>query len=148
MIIYDLCCANDHRFEGWFQSEGDFDRQVNRQLLICPQCDSNAVRRVPSAVAIGGQTDKRVGTLAQPRKEAAVMAPGGEIRAAYRQLVRAVMAHTEDVGDTFAEEARRIHYAEVPERAIRGTATHDDIAALADEGITVIALPKLSEDLN
>ena len=62
--------------------------------------------------------------------------------------MRTIIAHTEDVGYTFAEEARRIHYAEVPERAIRGTATRDEIAALADEGLAVIPLPKLAEDLH
>jgi hypothetical protein len=48
---------------------------------------------------------------------------------------------TEDVGERFAEEARRIHYREVPERAIRGKATRDEAKALRDEGIEVVSVP-------
>jgi hypothetical protein len=52
-----------------------------------------------------------------------------------------VLKNTADVGDRFAEEARRIHYGEVDERAIRGCATPDEAAALRDEGIEIVALP-------
>jgi hypothetical protein len=67
----------------------------------------------------------------------------------YRQLVRTLIANSEDVGEQFAEEARKIHYEEAPDRAICGQASDDDLASLADEGIAVISLPKLRvEDLN
>ncbi len=67
----------------------------------------------------------------------------------YRQLVRTLIANSEDVGEQFAEEARKIHYEEAPDRAIRGQASDDDLASLADEGIAVISLPILrGEDLN
>jgi hypothetical protein len=145
MIIYDLRCANDHHFEGWFQSAADFDAQLGSQLLSCPQCDSHAVRRVPSAVAIGSHAAP-VAPPVSGSGNAVMSAGGGEIMAAYRQLLRAVIANSEDVGDLFAEEARKIHYAEAPERAIRGNATPDDLEALADEGIAVIGLPKLRDE--
>ena len=57
------------------------------------------------------------------------------------RAVRQVLSNTEDVGDRFAEEARRIHYGEVDERAIRGRATPDEAQALKDEGIEVVSLP-------
>ncbi len=57
------------------------------------------------------------------------------------RAVRHVMSSTEDVGERFAEEARRIHYGEVEERGIRGRASADDAAALREEGIDVMALP-------
>ena len=150
MIIYDLRCANEHHFEGWFQSAADFDAQQSSHLLSCPQCDSHEVKRVPSAVAIGSHATPVEAPVALPQGGGgnALMAAGGEIMAAYRQLVRTIIANTEDVGDLFAEEARKIHYEEVPERAIRGNATRDDLAALADEGIAVIGLPKLREDIH
>ena len=56
-------------------------------------------------------------------------------------MVRRVMAQTEDVGERFAEEARRIHYGETPERGIRGQATREQTEELMDEGIAVMALP-------
>ena len=51
------------------------------------------------------------------------------------------MSTTEDVGERFPEEARRIHYGEVEERGIRGRATREDAEALREEGIEVMALP-------
>ncbi|MFX8246747.1 DUF1178 family protein, partial [Acinetobacter baumannii] len=55
--------------------------------------------------------------------------------------VRKLMANTEDVGPRFAEEARRIHYGEAPQRGIRGQATPEEREALSDEGIDTVAIP-------
>ena len=57
------------------------------------------------------------------------------------RAVQHVLANTDDVGEQFAEEARRIHYGEVEERAIRGQATREDAMALQEEGIDVMSLP-------
>ena len=57
--------------------------------------------------------------------------------------VRQVVAHTEDVGQHFAEEARKMHYGEAKERGIRGQVTREESEALQDEGIEVMALPML-----
>jgi hypothetical protein len=57
------------------------------------------------------------------------------------KAVRHMLASTEDVGERFPDEARRIHYGETEHRPIRGQATPDQRAALHDEGIEVIAIP-------
>ena len=57
------------------------------------------------------------------------------------RAVRHVMANTDDVGEQFAEEARRIHYGEVEEHAIRGQASREDALSLQEEGIDIMALP-------
>jgi hypothetical protein len=64
-----------------------------------------------------------------------------ELQKQVLQAVRTLMAKTEDVGDRFATEARRIHYGEAEERGIRGRATPDEARELADEGIDIVALP-------
>ena len=64
-----------------------------------------------------------------------------ELQKQVMQAVRTLMAKTEDVGDRFATEARRIHYGEAEERGIRGRATPDEARELADEGIDIVALP-------
>jgi hypothetical protein len=69
------------------------------------------------------------------------MAQDPQLQAAYMQMARKIMAHTEDVGNQFASEARKIHYGEADERAIRGQATRDETLALLDEGIDVLPLP-------
>jgi hypothetical protein len=57
------------------------------------------------------------------------------------KVVEHIISQTEDVGMAFPEEARKIHYREAPERRIRGTASRDEVDALRDEGIEVVALP-------
>jgi hypothetical protein len=56
------------------------------------------------------------------------------------KAIRHVLASTEDVGERFAAEARRIHYGETAERGIRGQATASEREALLDEGIEVMPL--------
>lgn len=147
MIIYDLSCDNDHRFEGWFRSPDDFEAQNARQFIRCPQCDSAKVRRIPSAVAIGGHAEEReVPTESRSAStvstvSTAMVPANSQVAAAYQALVDAIVESAEDVGSSFAEEARRIHYNEAPERSIRGQATSDEREALLDEGIDIFQLP-------
>lgn len=148
MIIYDLNCDNNHQFEGWFQNAGAFETQLEDKLVCCPQCDSHNVRRVPSAVAISGHHTEPVEKASAPSSSSAstaLMPVGAQAMAIYRQLVEAIVSQSEDVGSSFAEEARKIHYNEAPERAIRGEATVDECDALRDEGINVLHLPPLKE---
>lgn len=150
MIIYDLSCDNAHRFEGWFRSADDFEAQLAQHIVRCPQCDSDDVRRIPSAVAIGGGHNEPasvpVSSAGRARAATALMPAGEQITAAYRQLVRAITENSEDVGSTFADEARKIHYNEAPERPIRGQATPEECEALRDEGIEIMNLPMLGDE--
>jgi hypothetical protein len=152
MIIYDLTYRHGHRFEGWFRDAADFDAQCGRELVSCPQCGNQDVRRIPSAVAIGthgGGAEPRQSTSPNAQRETFAMHNGSELLAAYRQLVSMMREHSEDVGDAFVEEARRIHYCEAPERAIRGNATPDECAELEEEGISIVRLPIIKgEDLD
>lgn len=152
MIIYDLCCDNDHKFEGWFRSADDFDGQIERGLVCCPQCDSHKVLRIPSAVAISSYAGEERRSDSKPANSGgstALMPVGTQAMALYRQLVQTIVSNSEDVGKAFAEEARKIHYNEAPERPIRGQATPDECDALRDEGIQVLHLPAVKEeDLN
>lgn len=139
MIIFDLACQQEHPFEGWFQSLQDYDGQLARGLVACPHCGSTQVRRVPSAIH-----------LTKPAHTSSV---GNDtqvaVLAAYRQLMTAMLANSEDVGKNFAAEARRIHYHEAPERSIRGEASADDCESLREEGVEVLLLPRLkAETLN
>jgi len=152
MIIYDLDCDNGHRFEGWFQSAQAFEVQLSQHLVCCPQCDSHSVRRVPSAVAIGthsAETSVIQKSGAGSAGNTAMLPAGAQIGSIYRQLVQAMIANSEDVGASFADEARKIHYNEAPERPIRGSATDEECESLSDEGIPILRLPNIKEeDLN
>lgn len=77
------------------------------------------------------------------------MPAGVQARVLYRQLVQTIVSNSEDVGNAFADEARKIHYNEAPERSIHGQATAEEREALIDEGIQILQLPLLNdEDLN
>ena len=146
MIIFELGCAHGHRFEGWFASGEEFARQQERSLVTCPICDDSHIERLPSArvsvtkgaardnVPPAEATEERV--PANTTAEAAVGLPA-EARAKLREIVR----NTENVGRRFPEEARKIHYQEVPPRAIRGQASRDEAKELTDEGIEFTSLP-------
>jgi hypothetical protein len=151
MIIFDLNCKHGHRFEGWFQSADAFDAQLARKLVSCPNCGSGEIRRVPSAVHLARAPEAAPpsATASPSPANAAVVNPQGELLSAYRKLVTAVIANSEDVGTEFANEARKIHYLEAPERSIRGQASDKEFEALRDEGIEVLRLAVLNkEDLN
>jgi hypothetical protein len=64
-----------------------------------------------------------------------------QVQATVMKAMRELINKTEDVGRDFAEEARKIHYQEAPERSIRGHATVDETAELREEGIEVVSLP-------
>jgi hypothetical protein len=152
MIIYDLNCDNNHRFEGWFQNAGAFETQLAEGLVCCPQCDSHNVRRVPSAVAISGHHTEQLGEASVVSSKSptstALMPVGAQAMALYRQLVQTIVSHSEDVGHSFADEARKIHYNEAPQRPIRGQATEDECDALRDEGIQILNLPLPKDEVN
>ena len=142
MIIFELACGQGHRFEGWFASAADFDRQAGARMVSCPVCDAVDVARIPSAkVRVGTASRQPVDAAAPTSADApATQAIAGlppEVIARLREIVR----NTENVGRRFPEEARKIHYDEVPARAIRGQASKDESAALEEEGIDVSTLP-------
>jgi hypothetical protein len=151
MKVLNLCCANGHGFEGWFASESDYQAQNGSGLVECPLCADRVISRLPSAprLNLSGARAPTVPVAQRPAETAPVPAPSAnpgapvpaDMQALWLKAVRHVMAHTEDVGERFADEARRIHYGEAEPRGIRGQATPQDAEALLDEGIEVAALP-------
>jgi len=131
MKVLNLRCAHDHRFEGWFGAGDGFETQSSRGLVACPVCGDAAVTRLPSAPRLN---------VSGLRDEAPSADAGANLQAAWMQALRHMMKNTEDVGERFPEEARRIHYGEVQARGIRGQASREDAAALRDEGIEVMAV--------
>lgn len=146
MKVLDLQCAHQHSFEGWFGSEDDFQSQLSRGLVECPLCGSSEIIKKLSAPrlnlgAVQVPTKTDAAPAAEPSSAVAAPTPSPEAQAAWMKMVRHVIANTEDVGNQFAEEARKIHYGERKERNIRGEATAEETEALLDEGIDVLPLP-------
>jgi hypothetical protein len=139
MKVIDLRCQSGHRFEGWFAGDDDFLDQNGRGLIECPLCADKVIVRMPSAPRLNLS-----GAQAPAPTPVPVPVPadeGATMQGRWLQMVRHVMANTEDVGERFADEARRIHYGEAEERAIRGKASAEEREALKEEGIEVHPLP-------
>jgi len=151
MKVLDLQCAHAHHFEGWFASEDDFQGQLARGLVTCPLCGDAQVSKKLSAPRLNLSTprgDSEASTAVsapQPPSQTdlaqavATMSPE-QMQAAWLQMTRHVLAHTEDVGERFADEARRMHHGEQAHRNIRGQASAEETQALLEEGVAVMPL--------
>ena len=155
MKVLNLQCARQqHSFEGWFASEDDFERQLEQGLVECPLCGAREIQKLPSAprLNLGAVRETAGEPVAAPPLPA--QAPSVEMFAAAdpaRQALalralRELVAATEDVGDRFAEEARRIHHGEAGPRNIRGRASARETLELLEEGIEVMPLPAVVKD--
>jgi hypothetical protein len=139
MIVFNLSCGNDHLFEGWFESAANFEAQRDTNLLSCPVCGSPEIHKELHAPYVNTGAPRVTETrLAAPDQQALHQA---FFNKAMARLADQLVAHTEDVGEAFPEEARKIHYREAPERGIRGHATPDEISDLREEGIEVVSVP-------
>lgn len=161
MKVLNLRCSFGHHFEGWFASQDDYQQQLDRSLLECPMCGDKSVQRLPSAPHVVTSSSRSPSPAAEAalsaQREGGGMKPAAgavptagptpapgtpaHMQSALLRAVQHIMAHTDDVGPRFAEEARRMHYGEADERPIRGQATPDEAKALHEEGIEVMSLP-------
>jgi len=142
MKVFNLQCSAHHLFEGWFASEDDYASQVERGLLECPLCSDKTIHKLPSAPRLNFGAVEASQAAASTEKQPVVAGdPAQALQAAYLQLARRIVSETEDVGERFAEEARKIHYGETEERGIRGQASREETEALMEEGIAVMPLP-------
>lgn len=135
MIRYALLCDQDHGFEAWFSTSGDYDDQAAAGQVECPWCASRTIRKAIMAPAVSGT-----------RREASASGPASsELHSMMMQAAEKVRAHVEQtldyVGDRFAREARDIHEGVSEARPIYGEATPKEVKALREDGVPVAPLP-------
>lgn len=154
MKVFDLVCPLGHRFEGWFSSEESYKQQVDRSLLVCPICGNADVSKGISAPRIQRKsnqhsvptvdiTKNKGSSLAQPISVDKKQVQSMQL-SLQSVIIDEIIKNTEDVGERFAEEARKIHYDEAPTRGIRGQATEQEAKELQEEGIEVVPLPAIT----
>jgi hypothetical protein len=149
MIRYALDCADGHKFESWFPDSDAYDKQRKRGLVACPECGSAKVEKSVMAPAVlGGDRD----VSARPPEARSVELLMDDHRRKAREMIarvkREIEANTDDVGGRFPEVARAIHQGDEPERAIRGRATLAEAKALVEDGVGVLPMPTLGDELN
>jgi hypothetical protein len=149
MILYALACGNGHRFESWFRGSADYETQAVRGLVSCPLCQSTDVTKTimaPAVVNRAGDAPTRESVQGQEM----VLLDERQVEA--RQFLKTfrdkVMSESEDVGEQFPDEARKMHEGDIPHRHIRGKATIEEARTLIEEGVTILPLPVLPEELN
>lgn len=138
MIVFDLICDEEHRFEGWFRNSEEFETQIDTGLLTCPICGSEHITKMLSPSRLNfGKVEKQAQDLLAIQHDAQQL---------LTRINQYINTHFEDVGGEFAEEARKMHYGESDERNIRGIATLEEAHDLYEEGIDVFPIVPSDDD--
>jgi hypothetical protein len=144
MIKYALGCADGHVFDSWFPDSAAYDKQRKRGFIACPECGSTRVEKAIMAPAVvGGERpalDEGPAIVVDDRRRQA--------REFLVRMRREIEANTDDVGAKFPQVARAIHLGEEPERAIRGRASLAEAKSLLEDGVGVLPVPMLEDELN
>ena len=165
MIKYQLICDKSHEFEGWFGDSAAFESQQESGFLTCPVCGSADVRRALMAPNLASPKTRKTDLAEKqpsaqpepqpqpqaPQQASAALPPAAarkmqELMSEMRALQTKIREECRDVGNDFAEEARKIHYGEVEPEGIYGQATAEEREALDEEGIEIMDMPWLPKD--
>ncbi len=130
MLVFDLQCNQGHRFEGWFDSHKDLEKQIKKKLISCPVCGDEYVCQVPAGFAIA----KRSGTANRPNEGYSPNADDAA-RLMGEAVKRYLVENFEDVGAKFATEALKMHYGVSKTRNIRGVSSPEEEKVLQQEGV-------------
>lgn len=128
MIVFDLHCSHSgDRFEAWFRSNADFERQLEQGLVQCPFCQSSRVSKAPMAPSVPRRSNEQSG-----------------VRDAIAQLAALQVELLRDsrwVGDEFADTARAMHLGEIDTAPVHGEATAEQARSLVEDGVPIAPLP-------
>ena len=128
MISMDFECEKQHRFEGCFKDYQAFQDQLERGMVQCPMCSTSEVKRIFRGCSIQSKSGYK-----SEKSEANMFQVMREINTFVRSNFR-------DVGTSFADTARAIHYGVSEDKNVYGQATPEEIKELVDEGIAVMPL--------
>ncbi len=149
MINYTLKCANDHRFDSWFQSAAAFDKLKAAGMVACAVCGDTHVEKAMMAPRVRparSAAAKPQDPTPTPAPEASgapgpLSQPASPAEQALKELRAHVEANSDYVGKDFASEARAMHEGDAPERPIYGEAKVEEAKALIEDGVPVAPLP-------
>jgi hypothetical protein len=131
MILFQLRCANEHQFEGWFRDNAAYDTQAAAGEIACPVCGDSHVGKAIMAPRLNKATGQALD----------VKDVGREMRRLLGELRQKIEENCDYVGDKFADEARKIHYGDSEARPIYGEASPEEARELDDEGVDVQLIP-------
>ena len=137
MIVFNLSCSDcASSFEGWFENTNDYNKQIKKGLLSCPSCNSTQIKKGLMAPNLVKKSNSKISK------------GNKSIASNVKKLKKIIEKEFDYVGDKFTEEAKKIKYGEVKERAIYGEASIEQTKELIDEDIDVLPLPFSTKKTN
>ena len=137
MIVFNLNCSDcAFSFEGWFENTNDYNKQMKKGLLTCPSCNSTQIKKGLMAPNVSKKSNSKISKRNK------------SIASNVKKLKKIIEKEFDYVGDKFTEEAKKIKYGEVKERAIYGEASIEQTKELIAEDIDVLPLPFSTKKTN
>ena len=133
MILFDLQCDKDHKFECWFSSSANYEEQLKNKMIVCPYCNSTKIEK---ALMTPNIKIKSIANNDNKKKSSQK-----NLKNQIKRFRKYIEKNTDNVGKNFAEEARKIYYGETKSRPIRGESTEKEVQDLAEEGVPFSQLP-------
>tara|TARA_X000000950_G_scaffold213441_1_gene256690 strand:- start:56 stop:469 length:414 start_codon:yes stop_codon:yes gene_type:complete len=137
MIVFNLNCSDcNFSFEGWFENTKDYNKQKKQGFVSCPSCNSIQIKKGLMAPNVSKKSNTKI------------TKKNNSIASNVKKLKEIIEKEFDYVGDKFTEEAKKIKYGEVKERAIYGEASIEQTKDLMDEDIDVLPLPFSTKKTN
>ena len=140
MILFDLKCDKNHKFECWFASSANYEEQLKNKMIVCPHCNSTKIEKAIMAPNINTKSAKN------HIKDKKVIEAQKTLEKKIKKFKKYIEKNTDNVGKNFAEEAKKIYYGETKPRPIRGESTEKETQELVEEGIPFSRLPWQSKE--
>ncbi len=141
MILFDLQCEKNHKFECWFATSANYEEQLKNKMIVCPYCNSTKIKKSLMAPNINTKSSSKNSKKNDKKKLAQ-----NNLENQIKKFRKYIEKNTDNVGKNFAEEARKIYYRETKSRPIRGETTENEAQELAEEGIPFSQLPWQSKE--
>ena len=141
MILFDLQCEKNHKFECWFATSANYEEQLKNKMIVCPYCNSTKIQKSLMAPNINTKS-----TYKNSKKNNQNKLAQNNLVNQIKKFRKYIEKNTDNVGKNFAEEARKIYYGETKSRPIRGESTEKEAQELAEEGIPISQLPWQSKE--
>jgi len=149
MIIFDLVCELEHRFEGWFKKSADFDTQLINGQLTCPVCGVNEILKLNDKN--NNVIEIKPYNLIKEKlnnSETTISNTDVDVNALTSDFIERlndfVEQHFDDLDVSISAEVGAIESQNI----INTHSEQEEIKVLSEEGVTVIAIPKKNKKLN
>ena len=153
LICRSLNCSNKENFDAWFQNIDAFEYQKSKGLVSCPICGSDNIMKsltTPSFRITKTNISKKI----EYKKNIDKNSPPSISNASYnnnltivlRAIKKEIEKNSENVGNNFAKEARKMKEGKIEKKSIYGQGTKLEIEELKNEGIDVLNIPWVPDD--